>query len=364
MNIEKNSIESKALNFMRFPLASLIVLLHTGITYGPENFTYYLANYINTPIVQLAVPTFFFISGYLFFIGKNVFNFNTYTNKLKKKVATLIIPYIIWNLIAIVFIYFYQYIKKESIEPWSLTEIFWAHGEGIQTTSILNYKYPVIISPAAGVLWFMRDLIIMMICSIIIYPIIKHLKWWIFPILLLINFLKLGIPIPGFSLTAITFFYSGAFFSINNINIFIWLKKRPKIWLFSWPILAIIQQTLKLYAIEEVSQKLSIFVFISGVAFVFILSYILINNRNKIVDKLISLGETSFFIYAFGNTLILWILNKEIGYFLDTIPYIGHFLCYEFLFIAKIIECIFIFYIMKKYTPNLLNILIGGREVI
>ena len=46
MNIEKNSIESKALNFMRFPLASLIVLLHPGITCGPENFTYYLANYI------------------------------------------------------------------------------------------------------------------------------------------------------------------------------------------------------------------------------------------------------------------------------------------------------------------------------
>lgn len=46
MNIEKNSIESKALNFMRFPLASLIVLLHTGITCGPENFTYYLGTVV------------------------------------------------------------------------------------------------------------------------------------------------------------------------------------------------------------------------------------------------------------------------------------------------------------------------------
>lgn len=361
MKIGKNSKESKALYLMRFPLASLIVLLHTEITCGPENFTYYLANYINAPIVQLAVPTFFFMSGYLFFVGENVFNLNIYIYKLKKKVVTLIIPYIIWNLIAIVLIYFYQYIKMKSIEPWNLTEVFWAHGEGIQATSILNYKYPVIISPAAGVLWFMRDLIIMMACSIIVYPIIKSLKWWIFPIFILINFFKLGIPVPGFSLTAITFFYSGAFFSIYNINIFMWLEKYSKLWLLSWPILAIIQQILKVYNIENFNQALTILTSISGVAFMFILSYILTNNRNKITNKFISLSETSFFIYTFGNTLILWMLNKDIGYFLDTIPYIGHFLCYEFLFIAKIIECIVIYYVMKKYTPYLLNILIGGR---
>ena len=361
MKIEKNSKESYALSLIRFPLAALIVLLHTEITCGPEDFTYYLANYINAPMVQLAVPTFFFMSGYLFFIGENIFNINTYTIKLKKKIKTLIIPYIIWNLVAITFLYSYQYIKKEPIDPWSLTEIFWAHGDGIQTTSILGYKYPIIISPAAGVLWFMRDLIMMMICSIIIFPIIKYLKWWIFPIFILANYIKLGIPFPGFSLTAITFFYSGAFFSINNINIFLWLKKHQYFWLFTWPILATILQILKTYTTKEVYQLLSIFVSIFGIAFVFMLSYLLINSKNKIVNKIMSLGETSFFIYTFGNTLILWILNKDIGYLLNKIPHIGHFLCYEFLFIAKVIECILVFYIMKKYTPHLLSILIGGR---
>lgn len=113
MKIERNSNESKALSFMRFPLASLIVLLHTGITCGPEDFTYYLANYINAPIVQLAVPTFFFMSGYLFFIGKEEYNFNIYISKLKKKITTLVIPYIIWNLIAIFFLYSLSISKKK-----------------------------------------------------------------------------------------------------------------------------------------------------------------------------------------------------------------------------------------------------------
>ncbi len=361
MKIERNSNESKALSFMRFPLASLIVLLHTGITCGPEDFTYYLANYINAPIVQLAVPTFFFMSGYLFFIGKEEYNFNIYISKLKKKITTLVIPYIIWNLIAIFFYILYQYLKKSPIETWNLIEIFWAHGEGIQTTSILGYNYPIIISPAAGVLWFMRDLIMMMICSIIVYPIIKYLKWKIFYVLILINLLKLGIPLPGFSLAAITFFYSGAFFSINNINIFAWLKERQKLWILLWPTSTICLQILRLLSIEIFNYALSFFISVSGVAFIFISSHIIINKKSLLINKVISLGETSFFIYTFGNTLILWLLNKDFGYFLDSIPFIGHFLSYEFLFIIRILECIFTFYIMKKYTPYLLNILIGGR---
>lgn len=38
--------------------------------------------------------------------------------------------------------------------PWNLVEILWKHGEGIMGTSTLGYQYPVIVSPTAGVLWF------------------------------------------------------------------------------------------------------------------------------------------------------------------------------------------------------------------
>lgn len=74
MTIDRNSRESKAISLMRFPLAVLIVLLHTGVTCGDEDVAYYLCNYISAPIVVCAVPTFFFISGYLFFMGGGVFS--------------------------------------------------------------------------------------------------------------------------------------------------------------------------------------------------------------------------------------------------------------------------------------------------
>lgn len=51
----------------------------------------------------------------------------------------------------------------------------------------------------------------------------------------------------------------------------------------------------------------------------------------------------------------------DVGYLLELIPYCGTFLNYEFLFMAKVIECIVVYYIMKKFTPSLLSVLIGGR---
>lgn len=364
MKLERNSRESKALDLMRFPLATLIVLLHTEVDCGTDNFTYYLAHYVNGPIVRLAVPTFFFMSGYLFFMGKEEFGFTGYVNVLKKKAKSLLIPYLIWNLIAFCLLGIYEYLKDSSIDDlksWSLMDIFWAHGKGIQATSVLGYQYPVIVSPAAGVLWFMRDLMMMMACSIFAYPIVKCLKWWLFPLFLLMNILGIGIPFAGFSLSAITFFYSGAFFSIHQVNIFKWLEKKRVLWLLLWPLLALLFSVLDALDIGAL-RKLSVVVLMAGVAFVFVIAYSIIKkNFNIYAESIISLGETSFFIYAFGSTMIVWLINKDIGYFLDSIPYVGCFLSYEFLFVAKVVECIAVFYLLKRYVPRLLNVLIGNR---
>lgn len=106
---------------------------------------------------------------------------------------------------------------------------------------------------------------------------------------------------------------------------------------------------------------ISSLVLLSGIAFVFIIAYNLVYKNIKAVALITKWGETSFFIYTFGNTLILWFVNKDVGYLLESIPYCGTFLNYEFLFMAKVIECIVVYYIMKKFTPSLLSVLIGGR---
>lgn len=99
----------------------------------------------------------------------------------------------------------------------------------------------------------------------------------------------------------------------------------------------------------------------SGVAFSFVLAYKAASHPNGGARLIALWGETSFFIYAFGNTLILWFVNKNVGYMLEAVPYIGSFLNYEFLFVARVVECVVAYYVMKRFTPCLLTILIGGR---
>lgn len=362
MIIERNSQESFALDLLRFPLAALVVLLHTGAPDSSDGFTYCFANYVNAPLVLVAVPGFFLMSGYLFFAGKEEFGWTVYKKKIGKKVRSLLVPYIIWNYIALILDYGYSYYKSSTIGtvmPWDLMEILWAHGDGITDISTLGYEYPVIVSPIAGVLWFMRDLMIMMLCSIVSYHIIKRLKWWIFPILILQNVFKVGSPFVGFSLAAITFFNIGAFFSIHQIHVFEWFAKHEAIWLILWPLLVILQTIGGLYGYEL--KGLENIILMCGVAFVFVLAYKLADKPSGGASLVARWGETSFFIYAFGNTLILWFVNKNVGYMLETVPYIGSFLNYEFLFLAKVVECVIVYYVMKRYVPRLLSILIGGR---
>lgn len=362
MTIERNSRESLALDLLRFPLAALVVLLHTAAPDSSDGFTYCLANYVNAPIVQVAVPGFFLMSGYLFFAGKEEFGWTVYKKKIGKKVRSLLVPYIIWNYIALFLGYGYTYYKSRTIGtvmPWDLMEILWAHGDGIMATSPLGYEYPVIVSPVAGVLWFMRDLVMMMLCSIVSYHIIKRLKWWIFPILILLNVFKIGFPFAGFSLAAITFFNIGAFFSIHQIHVFDWLVKHETIWLVLWPLFVILQTIGGLYGYDL--NSLDCMLLMCGVAFVFVLAYKIAAHPSAVVSIVARWGETSFFIYAFGNTLILWFVNKNVGYMLETIPYIGSFLNYEFLFVARVVECVVVYYVMKRSLPRLLGILIGGR---
>lgn len=362
MRLDRNSRESKALDFVRFPLAVLIVLLHTGVTCGPENIAYYICSYISAPIVVVAVPTFYFISGYLFFVGKENFTFSTYKVSLRKKIDSLLVPYLIWNAVAYVLSISYNYLKYGSIGdvmPWELHRIFWANGEGIQSVSVLGYSYPAIVSPAAGVLWFMRDLMVMMLCSIIIHYVVRKIKWWLFPILLLINVLGIGIPFPGLSLTAITFFSMGSFFSIFNINLFKIMQYKNIVFVV-WPILLVVYIIILICNFRVYGFNIVYLTF--SIAYVLSLAYKCVNINNSYICGHISrLGETSFFIYTFGNTLILWLINKEPGYLLDSIPYFGPLFNYIFLFCIRIVECVIVYYMLKRYCPKILSVLIGGR---
>lgn len=91
-------------DFLRFPLICIVVLIHTlqadehvefGILYHDALY------FFQESIGRSAVPVFFVISGYMFFYKVAGLTTEIYKSKLKRRVKSLLIPYLIWNALAL-----------------------------------------------------------------------------------------------------------------------------------------------------------------------------------------------------------------------------------------------------------------------
>lgn len=99
------SQQSRILDKLRFPLACMVVVIHCKINQGgwvlPQwsNFTYSDLSVViqilfSTILSGIAVPMFYLMSGYFFFYKIDVFDSNVYRAKLKKRISTLLVPYL------------------------------------------------------------------------------------------------------------------------------------------------------------------------------------------------------------------------------------------------------------------------------
>ena len=104
----KECNQSTAIDVLRLPLAIMVVFIHispkvfcisdcqypifTGR--GLLNFVEILCSNV---ISHIAVPTFFFISGLLFFLNIQTWSWSKYLTKIKSRFNTIVIPYMLWN---------------------------------------------------------------------------------------------------------------------------------------------------------------------------------------------------------------------------------------------------------------------------
>ena len=102
---------SKTISYLRFPLTVGVAFIHfdlsqgldiKGLTYGLNNpdWYFFIINLISGTLATTGVPLFLVISGYLFFYRKD-FSGDVYKQKLKSRAKTLLVPFILWNVIAI-----------------------------------------------------------------------------------------------------------------------------------------------------------------------------------------------------------------------------------------------------------------------
>ena len=169
------------------------------------NFTLTIRNLFAYNIGAAAVPIFFFLSGIAFFRD---YTNRKYSSKLHSRIKTLIIPYLIWNILGLLFAILYTYTPLSQYisghEPFTPT---------IQNvlSGIFLYKYNFHF-------WFLFDLIIFTLLAPVFNLLIKR-KWFILPVIIFLLIIPtITDTFLHIRLNFIIFYYLGAFIGKHYFN--------------------------------------------------------------------------------------------------------------------------------------------------
>ncbi|MBR5451495.1 MAG: acyltransferase [Clostridia bacterium] len=189
MNLKSDSLFWKKKEFISFILSILVFFIHSN--FAQDSASGSLISVINqktsfffsSSITQFAVPMFFMLSGITFF---KEYDNTKYLTKIKSRLFTLIVPYLLWNTIWLVWEIFssYSFISKFSSADtdYSLT--------------LTNVLKGVFFYGCNQPFWFMFNLIIFSLAAPIVYFIIKN-KYIAFASIITLSVLALfGIHIP------------------------------------------------------------------------------------------------------------------------------------------------------------------------
>lgn len=277
-------------------------------------------------LTQVAVPFFFTVSGY-FFAKYNYYHHGEYMKMVQKKWKTLIIPFILWNIICVPF-YLAKYRKE-------LDEI----------TFLLSFV------EADSPLWYVRDLILFMLLSLVYYWLTEK-KFIVLQFIVLVVLFWTWQPVDTsiMSSEGMFFFFLGILLKRYDVK----FNDSPNIVItISLTVIWIIFCVCPEYASNTTIMKIRT---IFGLSSVWFMSYYI---KGKVKDCLLSISRYSFFIYA-GHYYFVKIIKYQIGYF-----FFGNELaaCLSFMLIPVLTFYILLGFskLLEKTQPQLYNYLTGYR---
>lgn len=353
-------VRDLSFDLLRFPLAIVILVVHvfsvTGILtqYGASHTQLLpvIQDFINAFVRGHSVPIFFFISGYVFFLGRDL-TCSSYCKKLKTRFFSLFLPYMIWNAIALLMAIFISInLNRElSINIQNVVSCFWAcDGEIIGLPNSFGL-------PINGPTWFLRDLMLVVIISPLLNVLLKGNRGGYFMTMLFVLYLcnncDIDVMLP---ITSLFFFSFGTYISLNNGICTI--KKFGKLSIFLYIILGTIYMLFNSEIPNNYLDLLKAVKIFVGIFVAYNLSHWLLKTGCCKVNTF--LASSSFFIYishgiVYGPVLKLMfiIIQPETTFCM--------FIVYIMVCLLILAVLLFVYYVIKRYTPSLALILIGGR---
>ena len=346
-----STYNSKKIAVLNVVAIVLVLLLHS---YFLEAADYTIAQNVQlftgtNGISGVAVPLFYFISGILFF--KNVNQIKDCVLGIRKRVRSLLLPYIIWNIVFVLWYLFMSYIPGISgFINSDMLSIFSID------SPIASLEY-LLLEPAGFHLWFLRDLMLYVLVTPLIYIAFKR-----FPLMaLLLIFVLFGwinrCGLPYFSAGAIVAMHYGldifdkGIFKSRTLRFIFCMLFGAKCIITMIPSCGVILYNPYFQQIANMAGLISVW-WIYDVMFRAF-------SAGMLEKTLLRVSKYSFFIYLFHEPALNII--KKMGVFLlgvNNTTLIVLYLISPLLMVAFAIGVAIVF---KTVMPRLYSIAVGGR---
>lgn len=373
--MDRSNLRSQSLDLLRFPLAVIVIAIHVvypGAYIELERNTTLkgIVCLLSGMFLDQSVPVYFFISGYVFFMNIS-FNKKVYIRKLKNRSKSLFFPYLIWNTIIILkimvlalpcFAFLFERPRVITDYDWSIGAIlmsYWNTGLGITHDGISQMNE---IYPQDCPLWFVRDLMIVVLCTPLINKALHNAGKRANLVVLLLGLAWFVAGLFPFGhvnqlLTAFFFFSLGARMSIGHndmISVFRQLF-RPALCVYVLISIAyafvILDYPFVANGLKKVNQ-------LAGLIVAYDISALLIKKKVCRVNHFLT--SASFFVYA-SNWIILYEMKRAFYILVMPETCIEYIFVYCITIIAVVMMSLGTFYLLQKYMPLVVKVSTGRK---
>jgi hypothetical protein len=348
------NLQSNVIAFLRFPLIVGVLFVHNNVSEVPvQSMEFGSSEHLPVfhfcsslvPLLIVRIPLFFFISGFLFFRNIDNFTGQAYMEKLRNRGKTLLIPYLFWNITALLVYYIAHNIPafdgwfKEHVEYTLqyLLESMWEH-------------------PKSGQLWFVRDLMVAVVLTPVIHFCIKKAK--VYGVLLLgaLWFLNCWFEVAGLSIVAVFFFTAGAWFGCNKRNLVDDFDKVKRWAYILYPLLVVADMLTMEYAANPFIHKAGM---IAGIAFWFNLVACLLRTKKVKVNQFLT--SSVFFLFAIHDPYLLSKIRKVIYVIFNPQSDWVITALYFLLVLVTVLIALGLYGILRRFMPRFTAVITGGR---
>lgn len=344
---------------LRFPLALLVVLIHSYNSVwrtAAHAQVEVLGSLLSHIVPTFAVPLFFAISGYLFFLNVESLTWQSYKHKLQRRCFSLLIPYLCWNVVAFALYALKDVAAHHALQhPLTLNLLWGCTPIGTASTNALGWQVAASTAPVQEPLWFVRDLMVMVIASPLVYVVLRRLKWVGLVLIGAIYYSGLWPNPAGFTFTSVWFFSLGAWFSISHRQVMSTLRPLVK------PCAAlIVPMVLALMLFRQTNEAWWLPLQQLYVLAAMVVSVAVAHTVSQRRAPRMWLANSSFFVYA-AHTIVLLPISQALVHWALLKWAVWQNVAFLLCPLLAIMVCLVAYYILNRYMPRAAWVLTGKK---